>query len=92
MCSIIFVEFFLNITVGDHRRRCGQSRKIGSQRRPVSMNEVETFGLAIKFVGVSCFKLLFQIKGRKGIILAGDGQDRLEGAVNLRVPEAKSST
>ena len=55
----------------------------------MSMNYVKTFGLAIEIIGVTRFVLLFQIEGRLGIILAGDGQDRLQGAIDLRISRSK---
>ena len=55
----------------------------------MGMNEIETFGLAIEVVSMSCFKFLFQVDGRMGIVLARYGQDGLKSAVNLRVARGK---
>jgi hypothetical protein len=86
---IILVQFLLDISVGD---QCGNRRKrgkIGGEGDPVSMNDVETFGLAIKIVGVARLILLFQVEGRLGIVLGGDRQDCLQPAGDLRISRSK---
>src|SRR5262245_8345431 len=53
------------------------------------MNDVETFGLAIKVVGVARLVFLFQVEGRLGIVLGRDRQDGLQLAGDLRISRSK---
>ena len=89
MFSIIFVDLSLDVGIGDDRGRLGESREIGSQSRPVGVDEIKTASLAIEVIGVACLQLLFQVDSRVGIILACYRQDRVELAIDLRIPGGK---
>src|SRR5687768_1894750 len=53
------------------------------------MNHIETVSLPVQIVGVSRVEFLFEIKGRIGIILAGDGQHGVQRAFGLRIARSK---
>src|SRR5262245_24237208 len=55
----------------------------------MSMNDVETFSLAIKIVGVARLILLFQVEGRLRIVLGRHRQDCLQPASHLRISRSK---
>src|ERR1051325_4725726 len=89
MPFIKFVYLLLDIGVGNQCRRHCKVRKIGRDRRPMSVNHIEAFALTIKIPGITRLELLFEIKSRTGIVLAGDRQNGLESTVDFGVSGSK---
>ena len=55
----------------------------------MSMDDVEAPRLAIKVISIARLTFLLQIEGRLGIVLASDGQDRLQSTIDAGICGSK---